>query len=84
MKTPGRFMMFYLAVVVAVLVGGSLFPMETAEFAKWGMALLIPTAIGVTICISFGRIRIHTHLYASVRSVINRYMRMMTNKTMGL
>jgi uncharacterized membrane protein len=49
MKTPGRFMMFYLAVVVAVLVSGSLFPEQTAEVAKWGLGLLIPTAIGVTI-----------------------------------
>ena len=49
MKTPGRFMMFCLAVIVGILVSGSLFPEQTVKIAKWGLGLLIPTVIGVTI-----------------------------------
>lgn len=49
MKTPGRFMAFYLTIVVVILTSGSLFPKETAEIAQWGMAIFIPAAIIVTI-----------------------------------
>jgi len=49
MKTPGRFMAFYLTVVVALLIGGSLFPKETMEVAQWGIAIFIPAAIILTI-----------------------------------
>jgi len=48
-RSPGRFLLYAFGFVALELVSGKYFPHQTATVALWGLCVLMPVSLGMSI-----------------------------------